>query len=329
MRELEVVIPSTFEVAGVLCLPEAAARPPVPAIALLGGSGADTRDGDLALEQFDRPVPGTLRQIAHDLAHHGIASLRWDRRGFGRSGGDSSAVGYDTDLEDAKACLDWLRSRPEVDPARMAVAGHSAGALIACRLCRDVPGIPAAALLGALSSPIEDMLARNAQRVTRHWGTFTDQQREWLVRKMPRALARVEGIGQLIEAARRGDETAVIEGYGVAVEMRTARLRHDLATSYADEMRHVRCPALVLHGGEDLNVPVADALCSYRVLREAGNDEVELVVIPGLEHYFCPVAGDRRLRVWERISQAALGRPMARQALDAISSWAVRTLAPC
>jgi acetyl esterase/lipase len=90
----------------------------------------------------------------------------------------------------------------------------------------------------------------------------------------------------------------------------------------------VRCPALVLHGGDDLNVDVDNALVTYRALRNAGNDRVDLVVLPGVEHYFCPVSADPRRRVWERLSLEALLRPMAGRALGAIAAWAGAVLGP-
>lgn len=331
MREHEVVISSVIEIAGTLCLPEDA-RPqrPVAAVALIAGSGAETRDGDLEPGWPPRvgglPAPGTMRRIAHHLAASGIASLRWDRRGFGRSGGDPETADYTSDLEDAVACVLWLQARSEVDGARVAVAGHSAGALTTCRVCRDVTGLAAAGLLGALSSPIEDMLRWNLGRVARHWDDFTPDQRAWLVTNVPAQLVRGEGMERYLDAARAGQETVRLEGHGLSLTMRTARTRQDLDTSYVEELRNVTCPALVLHGGEDLNVPVEDSLVTYRALRKAGNDDVELHVLPGLEHYFNPAAADPAQRVWERVSLEALRRPMAPQALDAISSWAARVL---
>lgn len=333
MREHEVVIESEVPIAGVLCLPEdASAQRPVGALLLIGGSGADTRDGDLVIERASSgagggaAVPGTLRRIAHHLARYGLASLRWDRRGFGASGGDAATVGYHTDLIDATACSRWLQRRPDIEPTRIGVAGHSAGALVACRLCRDLPEVAAAGLLGALSSPIEDMLAWNVARIRDHWGAFTAQRREWLEREMPATLVRSDGMDLVLEAARRGDATVALVGRGLRLESPTARLRQDLATDYAEEMRPVACPALVLHGGDDLNVPVADALRSYATLRAAGNDDVELVVLPGLEHYFCATPQDPLQRIWERISRESVLPPMAPEALEAISRWARRVL---
>jgi dipeptidyl aminopeptidase/acylaminoacyl peptidase len=333
MREHEVTVPSAFDVAATLCLPEdASSRRPAPAVALIAGSGADTRDGDLQpgwpAGTEGIPAPGTMRRIAHHLAAHGMATLRWDRRGFGASGGDADQADYDTDLVDATACVRWLRDRPEVDHARVAVAGHSAGALTACRICRDVPGVAAAALLGALASPIEDMLRWNLGRPARHWDDFTADQQSWLTANLPAQLVRGGGVEQYLDGAAAGKETVHLEGHGVTLDLRTARTRQDLATSYLAEFRHVRCPALVLHGGDDLNVPVDNALASYQALREAGNDEVELCIVPGIEHYFNPVSPDPALRVWERVSLEALRRPMDPRALQVVSTWARRVLCP-
>ncbi len=330
MREHAVAISSSFGLAGVLCLPQVANGRRAPAIALLGGSGADTRDGDLEpgwpAGTPNLPAPGTLRRIAHRLASVGVATLRWDRRGYGESGGKAEDGDYDSDLADALAAVAWLRETDDVDPDRVGVAGHSAGALTACRVCRDDPDVAAAAFLGALASPIEDMLRWNLGRVADHWERFSPEQRAWLTEHLPASLVRGEGVERYLEAARRGEATVVLEGRGLSVELRTARTRQDLATSYEGEFRPVRCPALVLHGGDDLNVPVADALTAYRALRASGNDHVELAVLPGLDHYFNPTSADPAERVWERVSLESLRRPMATEALDVIAGWAARVL---
>jgi uncharacterized protein len=325
MREHEVAIPSTFGLAGVLCLPEDASG--APALALLGGSGADTRDGDLEPGwppgTTGLPAPGTLRRIAHRLAGAGVATLRWDRRGFGASGGARGEADYDSDLEDALAAVAWLRSRLEVDPARVAVGGHSAGVLTTCHVCREDGDVAAALLLGGLASSIEDLIRDNLGRAQQDWDDFTAEQRAWLEQNMAAMLVRAEGVERYLDAARRGESSVTLQGRGQTLELRTVRTRQDLATDYAAEFRHVRVPALVLHGGDDLNVPVADALTAYRTLRAAGNDAVQVTVLPGLDHYFNPVLGEP---VWNRVSLEGLRRPMSPAALDVIAGWAVRTL---
>jgi hypothetical protein len=78
----------------------------------------------------------------------------------------------------------------------------------------------------------------------------------------------------------------------------------------------------------DMNVRVEDALDTYRALRAVPNDDVDLVILPGLDHSFQPVSRDPAERVWDRVSLATFGRPVSPLALDAIAAWAVRVLQP-
>lgn len=333
MQEIHI----TFEperglaLAGTLCLPEdASPERRVPAIALFGGTGGDTRDGDMAPERTpyvkDPLKRGLQRRIAHELAHHGVATLRFDKRGCGESGGTAAGSDYETDLVDNVAAVRWLRARPEIDPARVGVSGHSAGAFNACMVARELPDIACAGLLGALYSSIEDLVIWNWGRVREHWTAFSEDQRAWLRANRPREVAGAFRTDEFIAAARRGDRSVRLDAEGVRVEPDLVRFRQDMERPVANEFRHVRCPALVLHGGDDMNVRVEDALGTYRALRDAGNGDVELVIVPGVDHSFQPVWGDPVSRAWDRVSNATFGRPVSPVALGAISRWATRVL---
>jgi pimeloyl-ACP methyl ester carboxylesterase len=272
------------------------------------------------------PKRGLLRRIAHHLAHHGIATLRCDKRGCGESGGTAATSDYDTDLIDNIAAYRFLQARPEIDAMRVGVAGHSAGAFNACLVCRDVPEVACAGLLGALYGPIDELVRWNWPRVAAFWNQFTEEQREWLKRERPREVVGAFRTEEFIAAALRGQDTITLEAEGIVQEFNTVRFRQDLLRPVAKEFRHVRCPALVLHGGNDMNVKVEDCLGTYRALRDAGNEAVDLVIIPGVDHSFQPVSADPARRVWDRVSLETFGRPVSPLALEAIASWAVRVL---
>jgi hypothetical protein len=93
---------------------------PVRAGAIASGPGPLDRDANHRRARFD-----VARQPAHAPAEAGLVSLRYDKRGVGTSSGDWRAA----DLYDnvATSGRDVLRARPEVDPARVLVAGHSEG----------------------------------------------------------------------------------------------------------------------------------------------------------------------------------------------------------
>jgi dienelactone hydrolase len=102
--------------AGTLCVPRSSGRH--PAVVLLQGSGGETRWG-------------TNRFIADRFARLGIAALVYDKRGSGASSGDWKSSSYDDLADDALAGIDLLASRPDIDPKRIGLHGHSEGGIIA------------------------------------------------------------------------------------------------------------------------------------------------------------------------------------------------------
>src|SRR5262245_36483533 len=69
--------------------------------------------------------------FAAALAQHGIATLLFDYRGFGGNRGSPSEEGLS---RDARAALDYVASRPDVDRDRIVYFGESLGAGVAIRL---------------------------------------------------------------------------------------------------------------------------------------------------------------------------------------------------
>jgi pimeloyl-ACP methyl ester carboxylesterase len=101
---------------------------PVPAVLMLHGFGSSKDE-----------VGGMYAREARALADKGIASLRIDFPGFGKSQGDTGATTVDQQLETAKAALDVLRKTDGVDPARTGVLGFSLGGAIATLLASGSP----------------------------------------------------------------------------------------------------------------------------------------------------------------------------------------------
>jgi pimeloyl-ACP methyl ester carboxylesterase len=112
-------------------------------------------------------------------------------------------------------------------------------------------------------------------------------------------------ISQIEAKARQGDVEQELSYKGL-----TWRLRHDPTCYYDDlapsrQFKYIRKPVLVIHGACDLNVPVDDAFMveRERELREKGNMDVELIIIPDADHSFQAVPEDEELRLRERMSR--------------------------
>lgn len=93
---------------------------PVPAVLMLHGF-ASSKD----------EVGNMYAREAKALAEKGIASLRIDFAGFGKSEGDTGNTTVDGQLDNAKMALDVLRKTDGVDPSRIGILGFSLGGGIA------------------------------------------------------------------------------------------------------------------------------------------------------------------------------------------------------
>ncbi|MFJ8934359.1 alpha/beta hydrolase family protein [Streptomyces sp. NPDC102365] len=115
---------------GTLRIPEHRAGHRLRAALLLPGSGPTDRDGN----QRPRSAPDTLAQLADALEGDGIATLRFDKYGTGRTGLGAyedrpEELDYPAFVRQAQAAYKALRDQPESDPRALLVVGHSEGAM--------------------------------------------------------------------------------------------------------------------------------------------------------------------------------------------------------
>lgn len=118
-----------------------------PAVLLIAGSGPTDRNGNTPLE--NGPV-NTLKTLAYWLSADGVASLRYDKLGSGQTGLGPWAtrlddVGIAPFEQEAVAGLRFLDDQPQTAPGRLAVFGHSEGALFALLVASGAAG-PAPAI---------------------------------------------------------------------------------------------------------------------------------------------------------------------------------------
>ena len=111
---------------GTLSYPIGYKKGKTPVVLMVTGSGQENRDEEI----FDHKP---FLVIADYLARHGVATLRYDDRGFGKStGGDVEHATTLDFMRDAASGVDFLRTSKQF--GKVGVLGHSEGGSIAFML---------------------------------------------------------------------------------------------------------------------------------------------------------------------------------------------------
>jgi len=159
MIEREIIVQSgDIKLKGILCLPDADG--PFPALLYVSGSGPIDRNEN---------IPGlrlnNSKIIAHHLAQQEIASLRYDKRGVGDSGGDFYSASHSDFVNDAVACTQFLQQQTSIETEKLFVAGHSEGSIIATQVAIRQQNIAGVILLSPFCDEMESILMKQAQHL--------------------------------------------------------------------------------------------------------------------------------------------------------------------
>lgn len=254
--------------AGTLTLPETGdAR--LPWALLIPSWLPRTRDGDWDRERHPEwfaPAPGSppapLARVAEALAGRGVASLRYDPRGCGESGGDWASSDLFTRIDDARDAIGAMRSRPELDLRRTAVVGHGEGTVIALSVAIGDPAIGAVGLVGAWARSFRDVLRRGAAERSRT-GTDRDQ---------PIVVALDRAAEELIERADRREPRMSLVLDGGSAQLNLAGWEQAFHTPPLALATMLHRPVVLLHGGADAWSAPDEGRLLEATLREAGND---------------------------------------------------------
>ena len=303
---------ANVRLSGTLTLPEGAG--PFPAVVLVAGSGPNTRN---------EPIVGheLFLVLADHLTRHGIAVLRYDKRGTGRSTGDyGKATSYDF-ADDARAAAAYLRTRGEIDPGHVGLIGHSEGGLIVPMVAvRD----PSTAFIVMLAGPGVNGAAvwlEQLKLILAAAGMAPDKiavaagQRQRMI-DILRSEPDPDKAAPLLHAVMReqAPQATPAQIDGVVAQINNRWFREFFAYEPAPVLRQVRCPVLVLGGTKDVQVSTAQNLPR---IREAlsGNPDVEIDEIPGLNHLF------QTARTGAISEYSEIEETMAPVALDTVARW--------
>ena len=202
----------------------------------------------------------TFRDIADALGRAGIAALRADDRGIGKSTGDNTKLTSFDKADDVRAEVAWLRAQPAIDPRRIMLVGYSEGGLIAPMVAAGDTSIAAVVTLAGPGVPGIEVARYQVQQPILKNPTMSAADRETEFKK------------QFEEALKdlSPHETSYLSIDPLAYD------------------RQVRCPALIMQGATDATVPLRSAERIAGAMRAGGNADVTVRIIPGVSHSLLP-----------------------------------------
>ncbi|MDP8226735.1 MAG: prolyl oligopeptidase family serine peptidase [Candidatus Celaenobacter polaris] len=128
-----------------------------PIAILITGSSPHDRDNSKPSNPISAYRP--FRQISHVLSSNGIAVLRIDDRGIGKSkGGNISKMTTKERARDIEQCISYVKLRPEFDSARICLIGLSEGASIAHLIASKDKSIKIIVLLSGIGTKGSEIL---------------------------------------------------------------------------------------------------------------------------------------------------------------------------
>ena len=156
----EILIPTgSIELAGTWTTPEG--EGPHPVALIVAGSGPLDRDGNV------KSLPLSISaDLADLLARNAWASVRFDKRGVGQSGGDYLSAGFWDEYHDVAAVFRWIQSQEGVGD--IVAIGHSVGATMVSELAVAESGLSGIVMLAGTATTGEETLLWQTQQVKDH-----------------------------------------------------------------------------------------------------------------------------------------------------------------
>lgn len=290
---------SDHKLSGVLAKPTRPLRP-VPAVILISDGGPHDRDGSVASH---RP----FAVLADHLTREGIAVLRFDERGTGKSTGFFDAANTKDFALDVESAFEFLKTQEDIDPSRIGLIGHGEGGVVGSIVAAKKNDVDFLVMLAGYGLPGDMTMLAKSETLGRAAGVpqpILDTNRELslglfkLLKEQEvdgEKLANLGAeLGKGLEALGKNDtrDEAGAGDFGVVVgeqfkDLESFWLRSFVKLDPAESLKMVECPVLALNGDRDLEVPADLHLAAIeKALKSGGNEKVMVRKLAGLNHLF-------------------------------------------
>ena len=327
--EKEVIVKNEkagVELSGTLTMPDKGG--PFPVMILITGSGPQDRNEELMGHK-----PFLL--LADYLTRKGIAVLRCDDRGIGKSTGKFSTATTLDFVTDVSASIDFLKTQKEIDTTKIGLIGHSEGGLIAPIVASERKDVAFIILLAGPGLTGEKILLMQSAIINKNGGmTEKELSSDNLLRMKIYAAIKKNSdnekaaikIKDLIHSAKKknpgGNDLSQLDDNQADIFIQQCTspwFRTFLVLDPVDYLSKVHCPLLALNGSLDIQVPAKENLEAIeKALIFGGNSSYSIEEIPGANHLF------QQAKTGNIDEYGKIEETMSPEVLEKIAAWIIK-----
>ena len=304
---------------------------PFPAALLLTGSGQQNRD-----EEIGGHKPFAV--IADHLTRNGFVVLRVDDRGMGKTTGDFRSATTRDFADDANVSLDFLKKRPEVNPKKIGLIGHSEGGMIAQILAAERKDIDFVVMLAAPGTHNRKLLADQNEAILTKAGLPREHVEAYLI--LYNNILEIaasspgnvlgENINKSLDKWISETPESIVKGTtGITDDKSRARFVKAFTDQIgfpwftyfvnydpARNVQKIKANVLALNGGEDLQVLADPNLAAIEsALKKSKSRHFEVTKIDGLNHLF------QECQSCTLAEYTKLDQTISPKVLEAMTTW--------
>lgn len=304
--EQEVAIQSAFPLAGTLTLPTNSNNKH-PVVIMLHGSGDLDRD-----ENTKRLQINAFKELSASIVNQGFATLRYDKRGIGRSGGDFFETGFFDLVDDAVAAVHFAKEHRQIDQDNIILLGHSEGCIIAPAVNQrvEVQGI---IFLAGVAEPLADIAAWQRQQIN------TEFEKKagiggWLFRTLKLANKIEKTNDKLMKKMLKTDKPVIrYLGRKVNAKWNREHAQYDVR----DDLVAISCPVIAITGTKDIQVRPTDA----RKICELVQGESEHYLINDMTHILRKTTAKPQMSTILKDYKQQVKEPIDQELKDKVGEW--------
>ena len=273
---------------------------PFPAVIMISGSGPQDRN-----ETIFEHKPFLV--IADHLTRKGIAVLRFDDRGVGKSTGSFATSTSEDFARDVEAGIEFLKSNPKIDSEKIGLAGHSEGGVVAPMVAVNRSDVAFIVMLAGTGVDGEVIVASQSRAMTEISGVkgeFLDHQDKLMAALCAQIKSKSENDISKEELGKTGAKyIATVEDEAMKTQLNAVNdalsgqfaspwfgffIKHDPAPV----LQKVKCPVLAMNGEKDLQVLVDLNLNAIeKALKAGGNSNFQISRLKDMNHLFQETEG--------------------------------------